>query len=116
MDGSRCSDFVCGVEVLAWSVRLSVVSFRVCCVVIVCVGLLWGPGGGCMWLLGKVIACFFMCCMVGCLSVSGPACAWGERFCICCMASCVVLILYWEFCFSRVVMVIELPCIFLCLL
>ena len=69
-------------------------------------------GGGCMWLLGKVIVCFFMCCMVGCLWVSGPACAWGERFCICCMASCVVLILYWEFCFSCVVMVIELPCIF----
>ena len=31
-----------------------------------------------MWLLGQVIVCFFMCCMVGCLSVSGPACAWGE--------------------------------------
>ena len=46
-----------------------------------------------MWLLGKVIACFFMCCMVG-LCVLGPACAWGERFCICCMASCVMLILY----------------------
>ena len=62
-----------------------------------------------MWLLGKVIACFFMCCMVGCLWVSGPACARGERsVCSCCMASCVVLILYWEFCFSRVVMVIEL--------
>ena len=59
---------------------------------------------------------FFMCCMVGCSWVSGPACAWGERFCTCCMGSCVVLVLYGEFCFSSVVMVIELPCIFLCLL
>ena len=86
------------------------VCVRVCVCVCVCV---------CVHVCVCVCMCVCVCarvCVCMCVCVCVCVCACGERFCICCMASCVVLILYWEFCFSRVVMVIELPCIFLCLL